>query len=1070
MKRSQVKYLFAMFLALFMAGESLSAKEWNITRWTYNNKNQREQAFEYAVDNAQDGDVLIVQNNLTVTSNIDVYDDITVKSRDGSPFTIRNVGRYYICNIHPGAKLTMTNIVVDGEDYSRREDLFRLMPMEVENNVTNVSRLVLQNGATIKRVKLSSLSGNENAAIHIKKGAVLRINEGAMIEGCDNQSSPGKGGAICCDYGTIIMTGGTITRCKSKGNGGAIHTDGTRVDAVDIEGISARGDIYLSGGYITNNTCASGMMGGAIYLGNSGPMIHITGSIVVSNNFSGTKSDDISTFGLENAYANRLKLTGHSDLNPSGFTTNGITFTGSVGVRYPAGDETVQGLRFGGQWEYFNGAQEEPRHFFWNGDPTYRGRLEGNSLIWSKYVVHELPKDNEVIAELIRAGANSPLYIELNADYEMKEAVYVPENYEIYIDLQGWNLQCHFHVENDSGKVIFWDSSVMKSGKVSGHRESDSPTAFRLEGGSYQTYPPPEWIAPGKILIRNYCEVHPYMVASLAWETNAVATMTDLTTVQLADVDNEVRTITQPGELAAITFSTGNWVHEAHNNPSRRVQVYAVAAVSNETENTITEVGEPYLLFDSELGLSSSESISHPGYVNSENQNDMNGAIFGSEDEFIWNHDMSYGLIKLMHITMEEKGTYYETNNIEYTYFKFPDAIFKATQRMNGKQLRIMLSDALLKSTLNYDRASGFSDHGVNGHLASRQQNGLMLWENLVTGTRADELLLSTASSGGDEAHLNITLSNTEKQTLPETGYSVFYDVRKSTPDGWVRVGDVSQVPQVSIPLLDNEGKSLGASGFYRLTTLIVPNEDNSITNELPSMNIVGVLEVESSMKNTLVAVPWVSLAQDPRSEETVSPIKISEFVNTSHLRDGDSLRVANKGFFYNQWNWNKGDKKWDKATTITSSGPVIPAEANEHSLIRNGALWVTRTNPELNSFFLIGQYSASTVSLTIEKGTEKDGVCTLVPNPSMKAVSVNSYNWNGNPVKGDLIRIPNEENVPLNLSWNGSEWGRIVKVPGERYGVWKNDEVVPAGTGFWYIRHGEAFEITLPKSDPETK
>jgi hypothetical protein len=285
-----------------------------------------------------------------------------------------------------------------------------------------------------------------------------------------------------------------------------------------------------------------------------------------------------------------------------------------------------------------------------------------------------------------------------------------------------------------------------------------------------------------------------------------------------------------------------------------------------------------------------------------------------------------------------------------------------------------------------------------------------------------------------------------------------------------VRVGEVSQSPQVSIPLLDDEGKSLGASGFYRLTTLIVPNEDNSITNELPSTNIVGVLEVESSMKNTLVAVPWVSLAQDPRNEETVSPIKVSEFVNTSHLKDGDLLRVANKGFFYNQWNWNKGDKKWDKATTITSSGPVIPAEANEHSLIRNGALWVTRTNPELNSFFLIGQYSASTVSLTIEKGTEKDGVCTLVPNPSMKAVSVNSYKWNGNPVKGDLIRIPNEENVPLNLSWNGSEWGRIVKVPGERYGVWKNDEVIPAGTGFWYIRHGEAFEITLPKSDPEAK
>ena len=1063
---SQVKYLFSMFLALFIAGESLSAKEWNITRWTYNNKNQREQAFEYAVDNAQDGDVLIVQNDLTVTSNIDVYDDITVKSRDGLPLTIKNIGRYYVCNIHPGAKLTMTNIVVDGEDYSRRSDLFTLKPMEVKNNVTNVSRLILQNGVTIKRIKLSSLSGNENAAIHVKKGAVLRINEGAMIQKCDNQSSPGKGGAICCDYGTIIMTGGTITGCTSKGNGGAIHTDGTRIDAVDVEGISARGDIYLSGGYITNNTCASGKMGGAIYLGNSGPMIHITGSIVVSNNFSGTKSDDISTFDLENAHANRLKLTGHSDLNPPGFTTNGITFTGSVGVRYPAGNETVQGLRFGGQWEYFNGTQEEPRQFFWNGDPTYRGRLEGNSLIWSKYVVHVLPKDDEIIADFIEKGIGSPLYIELNADYKMTKTVYVPENFKIYVDLQGWNLICDFHVENDTGQVIFWDSSVMKSGKVSGHRESDSPTAFVLEGGSYQTYPPPEWIAPGKHLIRNYCEVHPYMVASLAWTTNTVATMTDLTTVQLADVDNEVRVISQPEELAAITFSTGDWVHEAHNNPSRRVQVYAIAAVSNETENTITEIGEPYLLFDSKLGLGSSESILHPDYVG---QNAPNGVTFGSEDAFVWNNELSYGLIKLMHITMEEKGTYYETNNIEYTYFKLPDAMFKATQRMNGQELRIMLSDALLKSTLGFDRASGFSDHGVNVHLNSPQSNGLMLWENLVTGTRADELLLSTASSGGDEAHLNITLSNMNKQTLPETGYDVYYDIRKSTASGWVRVGDVSSSPSFSIPLLGEDGYSKGATGFYRVTTLIVPADELSVTNEIPSKNIVGVLEIDSSLANTLAAVPWVALEQDPEGDDLV-PVTVSNYLNTAHLEDNDAIQVASQGNIYKRWSWNKRDKKWNAATTVTKNAVYSAADAGEHPLPGNSAVWISRANSGNKPFFLVGQYSKNDVSLQIGGDESGDETFTLVSNPSFEPVRVNDYNWGTNPVKGDVIRIPNEKEAPLLLTWNGSEWGRLVKLPGERYGVWKNDAVVPAGTGFWYMRKGAAFEIKLPKSNPCTE
>jgi hypothetical protein len=417
---------------------------------------------------------------------------------------------------------------------------------------------------------------------------------------------------------------------------------------------------------------------------------------------------------------------------------------------------------------------------------------------------------------------------------------------------------------------------------------------------------------------------------------------------------------------------------------------------------------------------------------------------------------------------MEEKGTYYETNNIEYTYFKFPDAIFKATQRMNGEQLRIFLSDALLKSTLNFDRASGFSNDGANGRLDSIQQNGLRLWENLVTGTRADELLLSTASSGGDEAHLNIALSNTNKQTLPETGYSVFYDVRKSTTNGWVRVGEVSSTPQLSVPLLDNEGKSADATGFYRLTTLIVPHEDNSVTNELPSTNIVGILEIASSLTNTLVAVPWVSFGDNSDLNDSM-PVTISNFVHTSHLANGDALLVANNvGFVYNQWSWNKTLNKWDTSSTITSRGIVTPSDADKHSLARNSTVWVSRNNPEEKPFFLIGQYSSSQVSLTIQAPTDENAMCTLVPNPSMEAVNINSYNWNAKPLAEDFIRIPNEKGVPLNLSWNGSEWGRYVKVPGERYSAWKNNEVVPAGTGFWYMRKGgDAFEITLPKSDP---
>ena len=278
--------------------------------------------------------------------------------------------------------------------------------------------------------------------------------------------------------------------------------------------------------------------------------------------------------------------------------------------------------------------------------------------------------------------------------------------------------------------------------------------------------------------------------------------------------------------------------------------------------------------------------------------------------------------------------------------------------------------------------------------------------------------------------------------------------------------------PTFSVPLLGDDGKSVGASGFYRVTTLIIPDDEkySSVTNEIPSTNIVGVLEVASTLTNTLAAVPWVSLAQDP-AHDAPRPITVSKYVHTSHLDHDDAVQVADKGHIYRKWHWDKGGKKWGGAITVTRDAVHAATDAEDHAIGRESAVWVKRGKPEEKPFFLIGQYSAADVTLTVEAGSAQEPVCTLVSNPSLEAVPVNGYPWGGNPVKGDLIRIPNEKDKsPLVLSWNGTEWGRIVKVPGERYGVWKNDAEVPSGTGFWYLRTSGAFELKLPKSEPELK
>lgn len=1067
MKMFSFHVLSAALCAMFLAQGALAAT-YTVKTWSGGSSANR---FTSIVSKLRAGDVVEFDTGISFRSafRIDADGEVTFRSVPGKNITLINAGRTYGCTVYPGSTLTISNLTIDCEDASQQVDLFHLKGMEVQsswsgNVTTNISRLVLQDGAVIKNVYLKSSSGAENAAIHVKTGAVLRINSGAMIQNCNNQSSPGKGGAICCDYGTVIMTGGTITGCNAKGAGGAIHTDGTRVDNTDNYGISSRGDVYISGGYITNNTCGAGLFGGGIYLGNTGPMLHVTGTAVISNNFSGTGvsrvPDDVSTYDLDDRYVNRLKLVNHIDINPPGFSYEGIRFTGWVGVRYPNIAEITepQHSHFGAVWEYFDGSQEEARQFFWNGNNEYRGRIDGNALIWSRHIIHELPRDGKKVVELIATG-ESPIYMELSQNYKMSQPAVVPSGVELILDLKGFDLECDFHVSNDTARVTILDSSTNKTGTVTGHRESDYPNAFVLDGGSYHTLPKPEWVASNRVVIGNYCEKHPYMVAAKAWEAKEEGMMTDLTNVPLHDSDNEVREVTMVDgvpDIGRITFSSGDWKYMQYTNMKYRVQVLAAPAVQD-SNGVFGETGPRVKLYDSheQADVSPLNDAVAPS-------NGAEPETYGREDNFAWDAASSRGLVKLIHITMEEIGERYRTNDTETAYFRFPEAAFKATQRKTSGQLPITVVDSLL-TALGYNRAEGFHENDVNATLDGYAANGLRKWENIVTGTAENHLLLSTVSNDENGLSLNVALADADKRGRTDTGYTVKYDIRKSTAEGWTRIGEIMDEPRFSVRLLDDDGKSVDATGFYRITTLIIPNDTLSVTNEILSTNIVGVLEVASTLTNTLTAVPWVALGEDPSKAE-VRPVTVSNYVHTPHLGPKDSVQLADKGIIYRKWEWDKPGKKWNGAITVTRNAVVPASEASEQDIPRNSAVWVTRNDPAAKPFFLIGQYSDTKQTLTIEAGTTDNAVCTLVPNPSLKSVKVNDYKWNGNPMEGDMIRIPNEKKSALVLRWKNGAWGRIAS------GKWKTDTEVPAGTGFWYMRCGAAFEVELPDSAPASE
>ena len=1048
-------------------------------------------------------DDIILTANIELTSDITLRKNLKIRSKDGSRYTI-SVANTRQIEISPDYTLTLTNIVFDGNNYSRRnEGLFYLM----ESSDTNkIARLKLQKGTTIREVTVTTTADADHAVIHAKKGSRIIIDDGAEILDCHNKSAHGNGGAICCDSGNIIMNGGVIANCSAKGSGGAIRVTGARSLAEDHLGVAFRGDIFLYGGYITNNVCGEGSAtgaecyGGGIYLGDTGPMLHVIGPAVVSNNICKVRTggsnynptytkipDDVSTFELDERYANRLKLSGDE---------SGLTFDeGWIGVRYPDlsnvdEDEIEKELRdksFGGVWEYFTSTHEESRQFFWNGDNRYRGWMNGNALVWTRQKIYQLPHDRTTVKEvLLAADTNFPIFIEFNGGFVMDKAalgdshIRVPDGLNVTFDLQGHSITCNLEVAN-GGSVTFRDSSTNRSGRVWGYRDvvtvgdgaitKDSQAytnAYRLEGGSYRTKPDPAWVATNCVVVGNYCEVHPWMVARLAWETNLTSRVADVTLVPLETVDNEIRDVIDSDDVDEITYSTGDWVRNAHTNMNYHVRVLAAPAISNETSNVLEEIGPRVLYFDTaEGGIVDHNNIqmpaNQPQILPSNDANDGNAISYGREDTFIWKAQ-KYDLIKLIHITYRKSGSVETTNAIEQAYFRFPNAAFAATQRKTNGQLPITVVDQLLGS-LGYNRAAGFNQGDVNATLDAKEVNGLRKWENIVTGTAANHLLVSSVEESENVTTLKVSMTEPNKSHRGDTGYSVFYDLKKSTDNGWVRVGEVMNKPEFSVELIGEDGESKNASGFYRVTTLIVPNDTLSVTNEIPSTNIIGVLEVKSSFTNTMAAVPFVALSREATTLSS-EPLTVSNYLHTKQLENDDLVRVANNGYVYQGWSWNSDSKKWDGLTTATTREVVSPEDPDNHQLSRDSVTWVTRSKPDEKLFFIIGQYSPDDITLTIAAGTTSAPVCTLIPNPSLEPVKINDYPWGEYPHEDDQIRIINEKQAPVLLFRYNNKW--VTWLVGDNKIPYLEENItIPAGQGFWYQRCGSAFELKLPASKP---
>ena len=419
----------------------------------------------------------------------------------------------------------------------------------------------------------------------------------------------------------------------------------------------------------------------------------------------------------------------------------------------------------------------------------------------------------------------------------------------------------------------------------------------------------------------------------------------------------------------------------------------------------------------------------------------------------------------------EAPGTYEITASGEATQGNYavtcePGALtieeLELIQRVNGSgvSVSVPVEDEMIDA-LGFDSKAELSAAAVGAAMNAYDPNGLRRWENLVTGTATTQLLLGTAAtSGGSDVSFGLSY---EPADVVGLGYSVSYELRKWNGSGWSRLPGVSGSDD---PLFSVESDDV--NGYYRVFTLIVPDTDLSITNEIPSTNTIGVLRIASTAKHTMAAVPFLDLPKDPALK---APVKVEGYVGNGFVKDGDFIRTREDGTF-KVWAMESG--KFEPYTSVKASGKTVEVSgAAESPLVPGRSVWVTRADHG-KPFIVLGQFSGDPIEVEIgasstdaETGKTIVGA-TMVTNPNMEAVKINDIDWGENPQEKDSIEIPSATGeVSKRLFWYPSKGGfgyAVVKRVGKRYvQTIVTDCEVPAGMGFWYYRaSGGSFKIVV--------
>ena len=241
------------------------------------------------------------------------------------------------------------------------------------------------------------------------------------------------------------------------------------------------------------------------------------------------------------------------------------------------------------------------------------------------------------------------------------------------------------------------------------------------------------------------------------------------------------------------------------------------------------------------------------------------------------------------------------------------------------------------------------------------------------------------------------------------------------------------------------------------------------------SVNVFGIVRVESVMTNTIIAVPWTWYSAE---EQKATHIPATKLVKTTNLSEGDRLmqyRLDDEdGEHYECWAVEDGE--WTPMVTATSNAVYNAVSGPDGAVsVRGYGLWLVRQRPvdengDAIPFYLYGQSVTNQVVSTARGGEITVPTYTMLGNPYCEPVRINDLAFRGEIGTEDRLIVPSGANASKYLQYKagkGWRWVEVKIINGAPKNTYDYDVVVPAGTGFWYVRRTAGdlnIEWTMPQ------